>query len=94
MNINTPTEPLVTVIIPTYNRAKLIVSALNSIFAQTYQNYEILVMDDASTDNTEEVIRELHSEKIRYYKLEKNGGQCIARNAGIKAGTGRFYCLS
>ena len=51
-------KPTVSIIIPTYNRDKLILKALESIFSQTFQDYEVLIIDDASTDNTEQVIRE------------------------------------
>jgi glycosyltransferase involved in cell wall biosynthesis len=87
------TEPIVSVIIPTYNREKLILKALNSIFAQTFQGFEVIIVDDASTDNTEKIIHDLQNEKIRYIKLERNGGQCIARNIGIKAAKGNYIAF-
>lgn len=83
-------DPRVSVIIPTYNREKLILKALDSVFNQTFEDYEILIIDDASTDRTEQVIQELNHPKIRYYKLDKNQGQCIARNVGIKKAKGEF----
>ncbi|MCK5342735.1 MAG: glycosyltransferase family 2 protein, partial [Candidatus Heimdallarchaeota archaeon] len=85
--------PLISIIIPTYNREKLILNALDSIFNQTFQDYEILIIDDASTDNTEQVIKELNHSKIKYLKLEKNSGQCIARNFGAKRAQGQFIAF-
>jgi len=85
--------PLISIIIPTYNREKLILNALDSIFNQTFQDYEILIIDDASTDNTEQVIKELNHPKIKYLKLEKNSGQCIARNFGAKRAQGQFIAF-
>ena len=86
-------HPLVSVIIPSYNREKLILKAINSVFRQTFQDFEILVIDDASTDNTAKIIRELNHEKIRYFKLEKNSGQCIARNFGIRQSTATYIAF-
>lgn len=85
--------PNVTIIIPTYNREKLILKALDSIFKQTYQDFEILIIDDASTDNTEQVIKELNHPQIKYFKLEKNSGQCIARNFGTKNASGKYIAF-
>jgi glycosyltransferase involved in cell wall biosynthesis len=86
-------NPAISIIIPTYNREKLILKALDSAFNQTFQDFEIIVVDDASTDNTEQVIRNLSNEKIRYFKLNKNGGQCIARNYGIKQALGDYIAF-
>ncbi len=86
-------NPVVSVIIPTYNREKLIIDAIDSILNQTFQDFEILIIDDASTDNTEKVIKDLGNEKIRYYKLDRNGGQCIARNYGIKIAKGNYIAF-
>jgi len=86
-------NPRVSIIIPTYNRETLILKALESIFNQTYQDFEILIVDDASTDNTEQVIKELNHPQVRYFKLDKNGGQCIARNFGAKHVRGEFVAF-
>lgn len=86
-------NPHVSIIIPTYNREKLIINALDSIFNQTFKDYEILIIDDASTDNTEQVIKELNHPKVKYLKLEKNSGQCIARNFGAKRAQGKFIAF-
>lgn len=80
----------ISVIIPTYNRAKLIKKSINSILNQTYDNIEVIVVDDCSTDNTEEVIKKIKDDRIRYIKLKKNSGACAARNAGIKVATGKY----
>jgi len=87
------TNPAVSIIIPTYNREKLIIKALDSIFAQTFNDFEILIIDDASTDNTKEVIESLANPKIKYFRLEKNSGQCVARNYGIKRASGEFIAF-
>lgn len=72
----------VTVIIPTFNRRPLLLAALSSVFSQTCQDYEILVVDDGSTDGTEEALAPL-STKIRYF-WNPHGGEASARNRGIR----------
>jgi len=83
----------VSVIIPSYNREKLIVKAINSVFNQSYKHVEILLIDDASTDNTEQVIKGLGKENIRYFRLDKNSGQCVARNYGIGKAKGKYVAF-
>jgi glycosyltransferase involved in cell wall biosynthesis len=78
-----------TVIIPTYNRAKLIKKTIDSVLAQDYPNFEIIVVDDGSIDNTEEVIKEIGSPKIHYY-WKKNEERSVARNFGIKKAQGDY----
>ncbi|MFW5803665.1 MAG: glycosyltransferase family 2 protein [bacterium] len=83
-------NPKVSIIIPTYNRENLIQRAIKSITNQTRQDYEIIIADDASTDNTEEVIKSMQNSKIIYFKLEKNSGQCVSRNLAIKKARGEY----
>lgn len=85
--------PLVSVVVPTYNRAHLIKKSIDSILKQTYQDFEIIVVDDGSTDNTNEVIKSITDERIKYIKHEKNKGQSAARNTGIKAATAEWIAL-
>jgi glycosyltransferase involved in cell wall biosynthesis len=75
--------PLVTFIMPTYNRTGSILTAIESIRAQTEPRWELIVVDDAGTDNTAAVIAGLHDERIRYYRQEANRGPGAARNAGF-----------
>jgi glycosyltransferase involved in cell wall biosynthesis len=75
----------VSVIIPTYNRAHLIRRAIQSVLNQTYQDFEIIVVDDGSTDNTEEVVKSFNDARISYIRHENNKGEAAARNTGIKA---------
>jgi glycosyltransferase involved in cell wall biosynthesis len=77
-------KPAVSIIIPTYNRSQLIVRAVKSVLNQTYQDFELIIVDDASTDNTEEVINSFNDKRIRYIRHEKNKGEAAARNTGIK----------
>ena len=64
----------ISVIIPTYNRAKELKRSVESVLAQTYDNFELIIVDDGSKDNTQEVIASIPDERIRYIKLEQNRG--------------------
>jgi glycosyltransferase involved in cell wall biosynthesis len=90
--MNTP--PLISVIIPTFNRSKLLMNALDSVFSQTFKDFEVLVIDDGSTDDTEQAVQSYRSgnslsEKLRYFK-QPNQGQCVAFNAGLDAAFGEW----
>ncbi|MFN4234273.1 MAG: glycosyltransferase family 2 protein [Bacteroidia bacterium] len=76
-------------IIPTYNRGHLIVNTLQSLITQTYPHFEIIVVDDGSTDNTEEIVKSIHSDKIRYFKIP-NSERGYARNFGASKATGLY----
>jgi len=86
-------NPLVSVVIPTYNRADKIHMSLESVLGQTYENLEVIVVDDGSTDNTEEVIKSYDDPRIRYIEHEVNQGATAARNTGIKAALGEFVAF-
>lgn len=80
----------VSVIIPTYNRETEILRAIESVQHQTYDNLEIVIIDDASTDNTQEVVHALSDQRIRYFKLNENSGGATARNKGIELAEGEY----
>lgn len=86
------------VIIPTYNRKDILKKCLNALFNQTYpqSNYEIIVIDDGSTDGTEEVVRgSIRSSSITiYYFKQRNKGPAVARNLGIKKAKGEIIFLT
>jgi len=86
-------NPLVSIIIPTYNRAWCINRAIDSCLKQTYQNFEIVVTDDGSSDNTEEIIKNYNNDKIIYFKLKKNQGVIKARNNSIINSRGKWILL-
>lgn len=83
-------NPLVSIIIPTYNRAHLIIDTLLSVQAQTYQNWECIVVDDASTDNTAELVKALKDDRIIFLSLSKKGNANVARNKGVEMASGEF----
>jgi len=86
-------NPKVSVVIPTYNRAHLICRAIQSVLDQTYQNLEIIVVDDCSTDNTEEIVKDFKDERIRYIQHNENKGASAARNTGIKASQSEYIAF-
>ncbi len=86
--------PLVSVIIPTYNRSLKVIRAIESVLAQDYEPLEVLVIDDGSTDDTEEVIAAKYGNtpRVRYFK-KKNGGVAAARNLGLREAKGELLAL-
>jgi len=88
-------QPKISVIIPTYNRAHLIGRAIKSVLNQTYQDFEVIVVDDGSTDNTQEIIKKFQEQDkgVRNIRHEKNNGSAAARNSGIKAAKGEYIAF-
>lgn len=86
-------NPLVSVIIPTYNRANSLERAIKSVINQTYKNLEIIVVDDNSTDNTEEIVKSFSDDRIKYVRHFQNKGSSSARNTGIKNSQGEFIAF-
>ncbi len=87
-------EPLVSVIIPVYNREKLVADSIKSVLNQTYSNLEVIVVDDCSTDGTEGATKSVGDKRIKYVRLEKNSGACAARNRGIEEAAGKFISFN
>lgn len=86
-------EPLISVVIPTYNREKTIIRCLKSVMNQSYKNIEIIVVDDCSVDNTQAVVESISDNRIRFIKLEKNSGACVARNVGVENSKGEYIAF-
>lgn len=86
MSEETETAPVtVSIVMPTHNRAKLLARAILSVIAQTYTGWELIVVDDASTDTTSEVVAGFGDRRLRYLRNERSLGPSRARNAGILA---------
>lgn len=81
--------PLFSIIIPTYNRASLLSNTIHSCLNQTYQDFEIIIVDDGSTDNTEEIVASFDSNKIRSFKIP-NSERGLARNYGADKAQGQW----
>lgn len=85
--------PFVSVIIPAYNRASIIKESILSVCSQDYPNYEIIVIDDGSSDNLIDIIKTFNSAKISYNRLSKNKGQSYARNVGVSLASGSIVAF-
>jgi len=85
--------PTVSVILPTYNRAHLVGRAIQSVLNQTYRDFELIVVDDGSTDSTESVVKGLGDLRIRYIRCKQNKGGSAARNTGIRAAKGEYIAF-
>ncbi len=87
----TSSNPLISAIITTHNRADLLPRALDSVIAQTYKNIELIVVDDGSSDNTPEVIQKYKEQyPLKYIQNKQSLGASAARNKGIEAASGKF----
>jgi len=84
--------PEVSVVIPTYNRKEMVQEAVESVLSQTYQDFELIVVDDGSEDGTGEVLREKFGERI-IYLYQKNQGVSRARNRGIETSRGKYIAF-
>ena len=80
------------IIIPTYNRASFLPKAIESVLAQTYTEWELIIVDDGSTDNTKEVVSKYNDSRITYI-YQKNAERSAARNNGILHANGNYICF-
>ena len=81
---------IISIIIPTFNREKSIAKSIQSVLNQTFNNIEIIIIDDCSSDNTENVIKLIKDKRIKYLKLNQTKGASYARNIGIMLAKGKF----
>lgn len=83
-------EELVSIVIPVYNAEEYIAETIGTVEGQTYKNWEIIFVDDCSTDRSKEIIKSKLSKNMTLIELEKNSGTAVARNEGIKRAKGRY----
>lgn len=83
---------LISIIMPAYNAGQFIRDSINSVINQSYTNWELLVINDGSTDNTGEIIQSFTDSRIRYFE-KKNGGVSAARNLGLAEMKGDYFCF-
>jgi glycosyltransferase involved in cell wall biosynthesis len=86
-------DPVVSVVLPTYNRAPLLGRSIRSVLGQGYTDFELIVVDDGSTDETSAVVSGFRDPRISYLRLSRNTGAGAARNAGIRASKGKFIAF-
>ena len=86
---------LVSIIMPSYNTAKYIGESIRSVQNQTYENWELIIIDDCSTDNSEEILKKysLEDNRICYLKNEKNSGAAVSRNRGLRKAKGKWIAF-
>lgn len=87
-------SPFFTIIIPVYNRADLVSKSIESVIEQDYTDFELILVDDGSTDDSVKILRHYAEidDRIKLIELEKNEGRCFARNEGIKNASGKWIC--
>ena len=89
----TDEEDLVSVIMPSYNTAPYIEETVQSVLNQTYKNWELIIVDDCSTDETDDILSKFTDERIRIYKNEKNSGAAVSRNKALREARGRWIAF-
>lgn len=88
-------DGLVSIITPTYNCGKFIAETIDTVLAQTYGNWEMIIVDDVSTDDTEEIVKEYMEKdsRIKYKKLDENSGAAVARTTAMKMAEGQYMAF-
>ena len=86
-------DGLVSIIMPSWNTGRFIAESIESVLAQTYKNWELLIVDDCSTDNTDEVIASFKDTRIKYFKNEKNSGAALTRNRAMREAQGEWIAF-
>lgn len=84
---------LVSIIMPSYNTASYIEETVRSVLNQTYTNWELIIVDDCSTDNTDEILDKISDDRIRIYKNKKNAGAAVSRNRALREAKGRWIAF-
>ena len=87
------TEGLVSIIMPSWNTGNFIKESIDSVVSQTYKNWELIIVDDCSTDNTDEVVSIYSDQRIKYLKNEKNSGAALTRNRAIREAKGEWIAF-
>lgn len=86
-------KELVSVIMPSYNTGTYIVDSIQSVLNQTYTNWELIIVDDCSTDNTDDIVASIKDDRIRYFKNEYNSGAAVSRNKALREARGRWIAF-
>ena len=87
-------DGLVSIIMPSWNTANFIAESIQSVFNQTYKNWELIIVDDCSTDNTDEIVKPFLADKrVKYFKNEKNSGAALTRNRAMREAQGEWIAF-
>ena len=86
-------DGLVSIIMPSWNTERFIAETIQSVIDQTYQNWELLIVDDCSTDNTDEVVASFKDDRIKYFHNEKNSGAALTRNRAMREAKGEWIAF-
>lgn len=86
-------KDLVSIIMPSYNTGKYIGKSIESVLNQTYQNWELIIVDDCSTDNTDKIVTAINDTRIKYIKNTCNSGAAISRNRALREAKGRWIAF-
>jgi glycosyltransferase involved in cell wall biosynthesis len=84
---------MISVVMPVYNREATVLKAISSVLDQSYGDLELIVVNDGSTDNSEQKVLSVNDHRLKYIDLGKNQGACVARNAGVNASKGDFIAF-
>ena len=86
-------DGLVSIIMPSWNTGKFITETIQSVIDQTYTNWELLIVDDCSTDNTEELVASFKDDRIKYFRNKKNNGAALTRNRALREAKGEWIAF-
>lgn len=86
-------DGLVSIIMPSWNTGRFIGESIQSVLDQTYPNWELIIVDDCSTDNTDEIVASFHDERIRYFHNENNSGAALTRNHALREARGEWIAF-
>lgn len=84
---------LVSIIMPSFNTGRFIKKTINSVLNQTYKNWELIIVDDCSNDNTDEIVNNINDSRIRYFKNRSNVGAALSRNKALKEARGKWIAF-
>jgi glycosyltransferase involved in cell wall biosynthesis len=93
MEATSMTTPTVSVIIPAYNGAEFLAATIQSVLDQTYSNFELIVVDDASTDDTSQVVQQFDDPRVKFIQHQENQGSDVARHTGLQASSGEIIAF-
>lgn len=86
-------DGLVSIIMPSWNTSRFIAESIQSVINQTYKKWELLIVDDCSTDNTDKIVASFHDDRIKYFKNKKNCGAALTRNGAMRKAQGEWIAF-